>query len=227
MCDLTYLAFDLADAYRTPVVVLGDGMLGQMMEPVCFDRLPEPHPPEKPWALTGEPGRKRGLIHSFYATPEELGVANQRLQDRYAEIQRSEVRFELIGSEDADVLVTGYGTCARICREVVERPPRPLPFKVALFRPVTLWPFPTRQLAEAAEGAGGILVVEMSAGQMVEDVRLAVGDRCPVDLLGRLGGQVPTAAEITDRLAALVGGGAPATGPRGRAAAQTGGSVRG
>jgi 2-oxoglutarate ferredoxin oxidoreductase subunit alpha len=227
LCDLTYLAFDLADAYRTPVVVLGDGMLGQMMEPVCFDRLPEPHPPGKPWALTGRPGRERNTVHSFYATAEELSVVNHRLQDRYAQIQRREVRFELIGPQDADVLVTGYGTCARICREVVERPPRRLPFKVALFRPVTLWPFPARQLAEAAAGAAGILVVEMSAGQMVEDVRLAVGDRCPVELLGRLGGEVPTAAEIADGLAALVGHGTSADGSQDRTAARTGSSVRG
>jgi 2-oxoglutarate ferredoxin oxidoreductase subunit alpha len=203
VCDLTYEAFDLADAYRTPVIVLGDGMLGQMMEPVGFDHLPAPSPPARPWALSGEPGRKRNIIRSFCPTVEELAEHNRKLQARYEQIRRKEPRYEHVGPAEAQVLLAGYGTCARICRQLVERPPHGLPFQVALFRPVTLWPFPTQPLARMAQKVKGILVVEMSAGQMVEDVRLAVEGRCRVELLSRMGGEVPTAAEITERLLAL------------------------
>ncbi|KPK63283.1 MAG: 2-ketoisovalerate ferredoxin oxidoreductase, partial [Planctomycetes bacterium SM23_32] len=142
VADLTYLAFDLADAYRTPVIVLSDGMIGQMMEQASFDHLPPPDPPPKPWALTGEPGRQRNLVASFRLSPDDLEELNLRLQARYAEIHEREVRCELTGPKEADVVMVAYGTSARICRQVVERPPRPLPFKVALFRPITLWPFP-------------------------------------------------------------------------------------
>lgn len=203
VCDLTYMAFDLADAYRMPVIVLSDGMIGQMMEEACFDLLPPPSPPPKPWALTGEPGRKRNLIRSFRLSPDDLEELNLRLQAKYAEILAKESRFELAGPADADVLLTAYGTSARICRQIVERPPRPLPFKVALFRPITLWPFPKGPLAELAQKARGIVAVELSAGQMVEDVRLAVEGRCHVEFYGRMGGQVPAAADVTDRLISL------------------------
>ncbi len=203
VCDLTYLAFDLADAYRVPVIILSDGLLGQMMEQARFDHLPPPDPPPKPWALTGESGRERNLVRSFRLSPDELEELNLKLQANYAKIEENEVRCELTGPDQADVLLVAYGTSGRICRQVVERPLRKLPFKVALFRPITLWPFPSRELAELAEKASGILVVEMSAGQMVDDVRLAVEGRCPVELLGRVGGQVPTALEITERLEAL------------------------
>jgi 2-oxoglutarate ferredoxin oxidoreductase subunit alpha len=178
-------------------------MIGQMMEEACFDLLPPPSPPPKPWALTGEPGRKRNLIRSFRLSPDDLEELNLRLQAKYAEILAKESRFELAGPADADVLLTAYGTSARICRQIVERPPRPLPFKVALFRPITLWPFPKGPLAELAQKARGIVAVELSAGQMVEDVRLAVEGRCHVEFYGRMGGQVPAAADVTDRLISL------------------------
>jgi 2-oxoglutarate ferredoxin oxidoreductase subunit alpha len=203
VCDLTYLAFDLADAYRMPVIVLSDGMIGQMMEPASFDELPPPEPPDKPWALTGEPGRARNTVASFRLSPDDLEELNDRLQARYAAICEQEVRCELTGPEEADVFLVAYGTSARICRQIVERPPRALPFEVALLRPITLWPFPRRQVAELAERARGLLVVEMSAGQLVDDVRLAVEGRCPVELLGRTGGQVPSAAEVAQRLISL------------------------
>ncbi|MCK4374125.1 MAG: 3-methyl-2-oxobutanoate dehydrogenase subunit VorB [Candidatus Brocadiae bacterium] len=203
MCDLTYLAFDLADSYRTPVVVLSDGMVGQMMEAVSFDHLPEPSPPPKPWALTGTPGRERNTVVSFRLTPENLAELNRRLQGRYADICRNEVLYELAGPQDADVLLVAYGTAARICRQVVERPPQALPFKVALLRPITLWPFPQEALAELAQRVKGILVVELSAGQMVDDVRLAVEGRCRVEFFGRMGGQVPSASETVERLVGL------------------------
>ncbi len=203
VCDLTYLAFDLADAYRTPVILLADGMIGQMMEPVRFDHLPAPSPTPRPWALTGTPGRKRNVIKSLRLPPEELEAFNLKLQDVYATIEQREVRLEVTGPDDAEVLLAAYGTSARICRQIVERPLRQLPFKVALFRPITLWPFPTAKLAELAEKARGILVVEMSAGQMVDDVRMAVAGRCPIELLARMGGNIPSAAEITEKLITL------------------------
>jgi len=202
VADLTYLAFDLADRYRTPVVVLGDGMIGQMMEGAAFDHLPPPSPPPKPWALTGRPGRKRNHIHSFYATAQELAETNRRLLGRYEQIRQQEARHELYGPEDAEVLLAAYGTCARICRRVVELGRQSLPFKVGLFRPITLWPYPAAALREAAQRVRGVLVVEMSAGQMVDDVRLALEGACRVELLSRVGGEVPTAAEIAGALTA-------------------------
>ncbi len=202
-CDLTYLAFDLADRYRNPVIVLSDGMIGQMMEPVSFDHLPEPEPPPKPWALTGEPGRARNVVKSFVAEAEDMAQFHRKFLARHRRIAEEEVRFELAGPEDAEVLLVAYGTSARICRQVVERPPRELPFSVALFRPITLWPFPSPPLAELAERVRGIMVVEMSAGQLVEDVRLAVEGRCPVELLSSLGGLLPEAGQVTKELISL------------------------
>ena len=202
VADLTYLAFDLADKYLTPVLLLSDGMLGQMMEGACFDHLLPPDLPPKPWALTGRPGRKRNLVCSFRATVEALAELNRRLQGRYAQICRDEPRHEFTGPQDAEVLLAGYGTCARICRWVVEEGQRALPFKVGLFRPITLWPFPELALRELARRMRGVLVVEMSAGQFVDDVRLAVEGACRVELLSRVGGEVPTAAEVTQALTA-------------------------
>ena len=201
--DLTYQAFDLADRYRTPVIVLTDGMIGQMMEPVRFDHLPEPSPPPKPWAVTGEPGRPRNTIKSLLLDVTVLDGFNRYLQEKYADVRRDVQRCEVTGPADADVLLVAFGTCARICRQIVERPPRELPFKVALLRPVTLWPFPDEGLGAMVERVRGILTVEMNAGQMVDDVRLVAAGRCPVEFFGRTGGMVPTAAEIADRLVEL------------------------
>jgi len=205
VADLTYLAFDLADRYRMPVIVLGDGMIGQMMEGACFDHLPPPQPPPKPWALTGASGRERNVIHSYYGTPEALAAKNRERLAVYEKVREAEQRWELVGPADADVLLAAYGTSARICRQVVEMPPDTLPFSVALFRPITLWPFPARALAQAAERVRGVLVVEMSAGQLVDDVRLAVAGRCRVELLSRVGGEVPTAGETVAELVEAFG----------------------
>ncbi len=198
--DLTYLAFDLADTYRNPVIVLSDGMIGQMMEGVCLDHLPEPAPPEKPWALTGEPGRSRRLVKSFHHLVTDMEQFHHHFLGKYRTIQQEEVRWERTGPEDAELLLVAYGTSARICRQVVENPPGELPGKVALFRPITLWPFPSEQLARLARRVSGILVVEMSAGQLVEDVRLAVEGACPVELLACLGGRIPEAAGVVEKL---------------------------
>ncbi len=203
VAEFTYLAFDLADKYRMPAIVLSDGLVGQMMEPVSLDHLTPPQPPEKPWALTGAEGRPRNIVYSLRTVKGELTKLNARLQQKYAEIQRVEPRCERVGCEEADVLIVAYGTCARIVHELVIRPPAGLGIKVGLLRPIALWPFPRTELAAAAERVRAILTVEMSAGQLVEDVRLAVEGRCPVHLLSRLGGAVPNVGEIADELASL------------------------
>jgi len=205
MADLTYDAFDLADNYRTPVIVLGDATVGQMMEAVTFDGLPEPRPPEKPWALTGAAGRKRNIVRSFYPFGDDLELHNRKLQAKYKYVRKAEVRCERVECEDADVLLVAYGTCARIAHEVIVRPQAALPGKVGMLRPITLWPFPERELAELAEKVRGILAVEMSAGQMVDDVRLAVEGRCPVFFYGRMGGGVPRAEDVSNKLVEFFG----------------------
>ncbi len=201
--DLTYDAFDLADRYRNPVMVLSDGMIGQMMEPVSFDHLPPASPPPRPWALTGEPGRDRNLIKSLRLDAADMEGFHRKLLAKYAEAQEKDVRFETSGPQDAEVLLVAYGTSARICGQVVEKPPPGLPFRVALFRPITLWPFPGRQLAEWAGRVRGMVAVEMNAGQMVDDVRLSVAGGCRVELLSWLGGRVPEAAGIAEGIASL------------------------
>jgi 2-oxoglutarate ferredoxin oxidoreductase subunit alpha len=203
MADLTYRAFDLADKYRNPALVQGDGMVGQMMEPVRVEHLTPPTPVEKPWALTGALGRPRNIVRSFRSVSGELEKHNIHLQHKYEEIRHNEVCCEKVKCEDADILIVAYGTCARIAKEVVLHPPRTLSVAVGLLRPITLWPFPYGELARLAEQVQGVLTVEMSAGQLVEDVRLGVEGRCPVRLLGRMGGAVPTAGEIADRLTSL------------------------
>ena len=201
--DLTYLAFDLADRWRIPVLVLSDGVIGQMKEPVRSAHYPPPQPPDKPWALTGEPGRPRNLVKSFHGDVDDMAEFHLKLLARYDAIRREEVRYEVAGPPDADVLIVAYGTSARIAREVVERPPRDMPCSVAIFRPITLWPFPTEALAEWAARVRAALVVEMSAGQLVEDVRLAVEGRCPVHLLPVLGGRLPEAGKVVEKLKSL------------------------
>lgn len=189
---LTMLAFDLADKYRTPVMVLADGMLGQMMEPVD---LPEPVDldslPKKEWATTGAKGRDPNIILSFDLDPEVLKKMNLELQKRYREIEKNEVRFEEVQTEDADIVVVAYGTTARIAKTVV-RLAREEGIKLGLFRPITLWPFPYQPLKSVSERAKTVLTVEMSSGQMWEDVRLAVAERADTPFYGEMGGVVPT-----------------------------------
>jgi len=189
---LTMLAFDLADKYRTPVMILADGMLGQMMEPV---ELPEPIDiaslPKKDWATTGAKGRDPNIILSFDLDPEVLKQMNLDLQRRYREIEKSEVRYEEVQTEDADIVIAAYGTTARIAKTVM-RMARAEGIKLGLFRPITLWPFPYEPLKKLSERVQTILTVEMSAGQMWEDVRLAVAERADTPFYGEMGGVVPT-----------------------------------
>lgn len=194
--ELTMLAFDLADRYRTPVMILADGMLGQMMEPV---ELPEPVNvaalPEKPWATTGAKNRDPNVIRSFDLDPEILRQMNRALQERYREIEAKEVRYEETATEDADIVIAAYGTVARIARSVV-RMARADGIKLGLFRPITLWPYPYQPLRELSKRVQTVLTVEMSAGQMWEDVRLAVCERAKTPFYGELGGVVPTPRAI-------------------------------
>lgn len=198
MCDLTMLAFELADKYRSPVVVLTDGFVGQMMEPV---ELPEPITqfPEKPWAVDGTARTMNNLISSIYLEPEELEEYNRRLQDKYGRIVDSEVRYEQLYTEDAEVILMGYGIVSRVLLSVVEEA-RSQGLRVGLLRPITLWPFPSTVIQELADTAQLFFVSEMSNGQMVDDVRLALDGRRPTEFHGRMGGIVPTAQEILERL---------------------------
>jgi len=193
--DLTVLAFDLADKYRTLVYVVSDGALGQMMEPAELPPL-QPLRKQRPgWALTGADHRPKNIITSIYLDPEQMEKLNLRLQAKLAEIRKNEVRWKEYLTEDADLLLVAYGTMGRVCYTAMQQA-RAEGIKVGLLRPITLWPFPGARLAELAEQVNGILTVEMSAGQMVEDVRLYVEGRCPVQFYGRMGGIVPLPDEV-------------------------------
>lgn len=195
LADLTYLAFDLADLYRSPVLILGDGILGQMMEPVSFSPPAPVKLPSKDWILDGARGRPPRSIKSLFLGPGALDAHNQKLQSKYRTIEEKEVRFEELGLEDARLILVAYGISARLSREVVKKM-RGEGDKVGLLRPITLWPFPYRRIGELARADVVFLVVEMSYGQMVEDVRLAVEGRCPVEFYGRGGGEILTVEEI-------------------------------
>jgi len=194
--ELTMLAFDLADEYRIPVMILADGMLGQMMEPV---ELPDPVDPNslpaKDWATTGAKGRAPNIILSFDLDPEKLKTMNLALQEKYARITASEVRYEETATDDADIVIAAYGTVARIAKSVL-RMAREEGIKVGLFRPITLWPYPSEPLKGLADRVETVLTVEMSAGQMWEDVRLAVAERAETPFYGEFGGVVPTPRAI-------------------------------
>lgn len=194
MCDLVMLAFDLADRYRNPAALLVDGFIGQMMEPVEFPP-PVTELPTKSWALQVDDDDQHRLITSIELEPEILERHNQKLQTKYAEIERNEVRYEAYQVDDARVVVVAYGIVSRVAQSAVDLL-REEGKKVGLLRPITLWPFPKQVLAELAERVERLLVIELSNGQMVEDVRLAVLGSCPVEFYGRMGGVVPTAEEV-------------------------------
>ena len=194
MADLTMLAFELADKYRNPAIVLADGFIGQMMEPVELEYR-EMATPEKPWAVKGTPETRKNLISSIYLEPDDLENHQRRLEAKYAHARQSEPRWELYDADDADILMVGYGITSRILRSAVEVA-RSQGQRVGLFRPITLWPFPSEALVKAASNAREVLVVELSNGQMVEDVRLALNGKVPVEFYGRTGGNVPSVEEI-------------------------------
>ena len=204
MASFVYDAFDLADTYRNPVLILADGALGQMMEKVEFPRYdPNEHVPPKPWATTGKsPDRAQNIITSLHIQPEKMEAINLHLQEKYRTIEKNEVRFELVHAEDAEYLIVAYGLVARIAHRAVELA-RDRGIRAGLVRPITLWPFPSAALRSAAAQARGVLAVEMSAGQMVEDVRLGVEGRCPVRFYGRMGGIIPSPEEVVAALEKL------------------------
>ena len=191
-------AFELAERYRTPVMILADGILGQAMEPVVPSYRVPPRDFSS-WELSGADGRAPRVLRSLHLQPEDLERHNQALQAKYARIAENEVRWAGEGLDDAEVIIVAYGTAARVARTACERA-RVDGIKAGVFRPVTLWPFPARELAKVAETQRAILTLELSAGQMVEDVRLAVEGRVPVFFHGRTGGMVPTPDEVVEAL---------------------------
>ena len=203
MVDLIGLAFDKAEAYRNPVMILTDAIMGQMMEPVVLPPL-RTVAPDQPWATTGKRGRsKPNIINSLGLVGEDLERINRELQAKYARMAASEVRYEADGVEEADLVVVAYGTTSRVARSAIARL-RQEKKKVGLLRPITLWPFPQQILAELATAGKRFLVVEMSAGQLVEDVILGVNDREKVAFFGKLNGTVPTVREVYDRIRSLL-----------------------
>lgn len=199
LVDLTRDAFDLADLHRNPVMIIADGVLGQMMEPVVFDDINAGcHLPVKDWATTGAEGRARNIVSS-YSLQSEIGEANcLRWQAKYERIAVTEQRWEQYQTEDAEYLMVAYGTTARIAKAAVQQA-RAEGIKVGLIRPITLWPFPVKAFEGLQEKTKGYLSVELSAGQMIEDVRLAVNCSVPVHLCSRQGGMVPTPEEVLAR----------------------------
>lgn len=204
--ELTVDAFNIADRYRTPVMVMGDGNLGQMMEPVVFRDSEEVQKAEKAWATTGT-GMKRehNVITSIYIDPDELEEHNNMLQAKYRQIAAKEQRVEIFNCEGADVIVAAYGTVSRIVKNVI-RAAEKEGIKVGLIRPVTLWPFPASAFEKYVSTPKAFLSVELSSGQMVEDVRLAVNGRNRVYFHGRMGGNVPSQAELLDKIKSITGG---------------------
>jgi 2-oxoglutarate ferredoxin oxidoreductase subunit alpha len=211
--DLVYEAFPLAEKYRTLVIVAADGSLGQMMEPAEMPpmrpALQESDRPE--WATRGAAGRSKNIITSLYLNEDDLEALNRRLQAKLRIIERAEKRWEEVQTSDAEFLLVAYGTVGRTCKTVV-REARSLGLRVGLFRPISLWPFPLARLRELASGIRGVLVAEMSAGQMLEDVRLAVQGQCPVEFYGRMGGVMPLPDEILQEMRRIASAQASATG---------------
>jgi len=206
--DLTQLAFDLADRYRNPVMVLADGMIGQLMEPVEITPYrPAPDLPPKDWATSGtaRSGGRQRVINSLYLDPNDLERHVRAIHAKYAEAERRETRFELIRCEDADVVLVAYGTTSRIARSALEKCRR-LGLRVGLLRPITLYPFPAAAFEQVMARAKSFLVVEMSMGQMLDDVKIAVAGRRPVGFYGRTGGVVPTPDEVVRQVQTLPGG---------------------
>lgn len=205
MADFVDLAFNLAFKYRNPTMILSDGVIGQMMEkvvlpPVKPRRTEEQIKKECPWATIGRTrDRQPNILTSLELKPEVMEVRNLHMQEKYRQIMANEVRYEAQQCEDADYIIVSFGSAARIGEKAVEIA-REQGIKAGLFRPITLWPFPSKQLHEIAKGKKGILVSEINAGQMVEDVRLAINGELPVEHFGRLGGIVPEPEEIVNVL---------------------------
>jgi len=203
MLDLAYLAFELADKYRNPVMILADAILGQMMEGVEF-KEENKGVKKKDWIIGGDKGRKPNIIRSLFLEEGVLEEHNKKLQEKYARIRRLEVKYESMQTDDAELLLVSYGSMARLASEVVTRLRRK-GIKAGLLRPITLWPFPYSPIRKLTDRVRFFFVVEMSEGQMLEDVKLAVEGAVPVYFYGRLGGGVPTPLEVIERIEEKVG----------------------
>ena len=208
--DFVDLAFELAFKYRNPAMILSDGVIGQMMEKIVLPpykprRTEEEIRQQCPWATIGRTkDRKPNIITSLELKPEVMEARNIHLQEKYAEIREKEVRYETMFCDDAEYIIVAFGSAARLTQKAIEMA-REEGIKVGLLRPITLWPFPTKAIAEMAQGKKGVLVVEINAGQMVQDVRLAINGAVPVGHFGRLGGIVPEPEEIVAALRAKLG----------------------
>ncbi len=201
MADLIYDAFDVADKYRTPVMILADGMLGQMMEPVELREAISPEDlPAKDWTTEGHKNKRpHNIVNSLYLTAEDLEDLNVERYQRYKQIEETEQRAETFLAEDADIVLVAFGATSRICRSAV-RAARDEGIKAGLIRPITLWPFPEEAIRATLPTAKAYLTVEMNMGQMVDDVRLVVNGAHPVDFYGRTGGVIPTPDEVLGKI---------------------------
>ncbi len=205
MVDLVADAFSLADQYRMPAMILADGMIGQMMEPVSFENTGSAQQIEKPWAACGHQGKRpHNIVNSLYLKPADLERLVRERFARYEVIKENEVRYESYRMEDAELCLVAYGATSRIVKGAVNKA-REEGIKVGVIRPITLWPFPEKAIAQAAAQVKSFLCVEMSMGQMVDDVRLAVNGQKPVHFFGRTGGVIPTPAEVLEQIK-LIGG---------------------
>jgi pyruvate/2-oxoacid:ferredoxin oxidoreductase alpha subunit len=203
MFDLTLLAFDLADRYRNPAVVLADGFIGQMMEPIDIEETEIPVI-DKPWAVKGTPETQNNLICSIFLEPDDLEKHIRHLEAKYDVAQKLEQRYETYLADDAEILFVGYGIVSRVLRSVIDMA-RAQGIRAGLFRPITLWPFASEALARHAAKTQRVLTVEMSTGMLVEDVKLAVNGKVPVELYSRVGGNVPSVEEVHAELLRYVG----------------------
>jgi 2-oxoglutarate ferredoxin oxidoreductase subunit alpha len=198
--DLMYEAFVTADKYRNPAMILADGLLGQMMEPVTLKEVVDLKIPSKPWASTGMvAGKPQSVINSLALINEDLEKMNMRLQKKYREIEANEVRFAEEDTKDAELVIIAYGTSARVAKSAIIKA-RAEGKKVGMLRPITLWPFPSKRISELTAEGKHFLIVEMSAGQMIEDVKLAANGKAQIDFYGRLNGAIPSVNEVYDAI---------------------------
>ena len=203
MADFVFDGFRLAEKYRNPAMILTDGALGQMMEKLEMPPKGSLPYPETPWATTGKrQDRERNVVTSLFMQPEKMEEVNIHLQEKYRLIEETEVRYEEFDVEDAEVLLVAFGLVARICEKAMQLA-REKGLRVGLLRPITLFPYPSKRLAELSSKVGSVLTVELNAGQMLEDVRLAVEGRCPVHFKGRMGGMIPSPEEVLEAIEAI------------------------
>ena len=206
MAELTIKGFDLADKYRMPVMILADGTTGQMMEPVSFDFTVK-EAPEKPWATTGtKMEREHNIVNSLYLKAADLEINNIERYKRYEEVIKNEPMCEEFMTDDADIILAAFGIAARVCKNAIKKA-RKEGIKVGLIRPITVWPFPVEPFERAVEHCSAIVSVELSMGQMIEDVKLASHGKVPVTLCNRVGGIIPEPEEILEEIHRIVKGG--------------------